>query len=461
MLQFMRKILEKFNSSLRKKKFIQITTQILFGVILWIIVDILIYSKINRIEIVNNNISDKIRYTEEMANETSANSAILDKNYAFQEKDIDDIISIKEGQFIQDALRNYGFETQEISKIANSLGKYARFIAPNQDIFINYDYHGRYAKKQILDGKKIDILFPKMHILEEKYILNSMEIRINKSEQKIILSKKDDQLILSTSKLQSNKKISKIKAKINHSLFFDGIKNNVPTSVIHKMIEQYSYDIDFQRDIHSDDSFEVLFEEYYDDKSRKVKDGKLIYAALNVGKKSYKMYFYKDGFYNEKGQDIRKALLKTPVDGARITSRFGMRKHPVLGYTRSHQGVDFGVPIGTPIYAAGDGNIVFAGWKGGYGNYVVIRHNAEYSTAYGHLSRFKVRVGVKVRQRQIIGYSGKTGLASGPHLHFELIHRGAKINPSKKTIQSNRTLGGKDLNEFKNITKQINQQMNG
>jgi murein DD-endopeptidase MepM/ murein hydrolase activator NlpD len=220
------------------------------------------------------------------------------------------------------------------------------------------------------------------------------------------------------------------------------------------LIKTFSFDVDFQRDIQDGDSFEVLYERMENEDGEFVKSGKILFASLTLSGKTIPVYYFeRDGdgeYFTPNGEAIRKSLLRTPVDGARITSGFGMRMHPLLGFSKMHKGIDFGAPTGTPIYAAGSGTVVEIGKKGSFGNYIRIRHNGEYQTAYGHMSRFAKGLvkGEKVKQGQVIGYVGATGRATGPHLHYEIMVAGAQVNPAKvKTVASNK-LTGKQLKAF-------------
>jgi len=221
------------------------------------------------------------------------------------------------------------------------------------------------------------------------------------------------------------------------------------------MINLYAYDIDFQRDIKSGDKFEMLVESFFDETGKKIKDGNVLFSSLTLKDKTVETYLHKVGdrfeYFDSQGNSVRKSLLRTPVNGARISSGFGMRRHPILGYSKMHKGADFAAPTGTPILAAGSGSITYMGVKGGYGNYVQIKHNNDYSTAYGHASRFnkKFRNGSKVKQGDIIAYVGSTGRSTGPHLHFEVIYKGSQINPAKVKATSGIRLSGKDLIKFK------------
>jgi len=242
---------------------------------------------------------------------------------------------------------------------------------------------------------------------------------------------------------------------IHTSLFDAAEAANLPSKVLAEMIHAFSYDVDFQRDIQPGDSFEVLYEQLADDEGHRIDTGKVDYAELVLSGHHLALYHYttKDGdtdYFNKKGESVRKALLRTPIDGARLSSGFGKRKHPILGYTRMHKGVDFAAPKGTPIYAAGKGVVLSARRHGGYGNYIEIRHNAEFHTGYGHLSRFAkgIHAGTRVTQGEVIGYVGATGLATGPHLHYEVIRDHKKVNPLSVNLPSGRKLRGKELDQF-------------
>jgi murein DD-endopeptidase MepM/ murein hydrolase activator NlpD len=205
------------------------------------------------------------------------------------------------------------------------------------------------------------------------------------------------------------------------------------------------------------DSFEVLFDQLVDEKTGKiVGTGDVAYGALTLSGKIEALYRYTPeggypGFYNADGTNVKKALLRTPVDGARISSSFGMRHHPILGFTRMHQGVDFAVPAGTPIMASGDAVVASAGWAGGYGNMVMLHHDGSYSTAYGHMSRIAkgIKPGVHVRQGDVIGYVGMTGLATGPHLHYEVRVDNKAINPLGVRLAATQKLDGRALADFR------------
>jgi murein DD-endopeptidase MepM/ murein hydrolase activator NlpD len=263
------------------------------------------------------------------------------------------------------------------------------------------------------------------------------------------------------------KKIEYRKGVIKNSFNATARELSIPSNAIVGMVRAFSYDIDFQRDIKSGDKLEVLMDKFYNSDEKLAHNGDVVYASLTLRGKKISIYLYKNingdvAYYNEKGESIRKEFLRTPVNTVRVSSKFGMRNHPVLGYTRMHKGVDFAAPIGTPILAAGSGTIEVAKRNGQYGKYVRIKHNALYSTAYAHISRFAngIKPGAKVKQGQVIAYVGMTGVTDGPHLHYEVIEKGKQINPLKfKSASSSGKLLGKDLELFKRTRKQIEKQI--
>jgi len=254
---------------------------------------------------------------------------------------------------------------------------------------------------------------------------------------------------------------------IDSSLYLAAMQAGIPAEVVVDMIHMFSYEVDFQRDIHPGDRFEVLYDYYYTPDGQPAKQGNIAYAAMTLGGHKFALYRYDAGdgdgadYFDAKGQSAKGFLMKTPVDGARITSGFGMRFHPVLGYSRMHKGVDFGVPVGTPVMAAGSGTIQFEGRENGYGNFLLIKHTSEYSTAYAHLSRFVpgMHVGSHVRQGQVVAYSGNTGLTTGPHLHYEVRIDGQQVNPMTVKVAHGRQLAGRELKSFRSDRAQVDDRL--
>jgi murein DD-endopeptidase MepM/ murein hydrolase activator NlpD len=243
--------------------------------------------------------------------------------------------------------------------------------------------------------------------------------------------------------------------KVRSSLYQAALDAGIPTSAMADIVAAYSFDVDFQRDIHPGNKIEVLMDKKVTKDGRAVSFGNARYAKLTLDNRTLEIFRFADangtdGWFDAKGNSVKKSLLKTPVNAARISSGFGMRRHPILGYGKMHRGVDFAAPTGTPIFAAGDGLVAFRGWKNGYGNYVQIRHNGTYSTAYGHISRFgNIRVGSRVKQGQVIAYVGSTGMSTGPHLHYEVHQNGVQVNPAAQRFNTSQALAGAQLQKFK------------
>ena len=243
---------------------------------------------------------------------------------------------------------------------------------------------------------------------------------------------------------------------VDSSLYLAAMQAGIPADVVVDMIHMFSYKVDFQRDLHPGDRFEVYYDYAYTPEGQPAKYGSISYAMLTLGGRQIPMYRFQadpsepSEYFDTKGESAKGMLMKTPVDGARISSGFGSRFHPILGYTRMHKGVDFAVPTGTPVMAAGAGMVKFMGWANGYGNFVLINHGDNYATAYGHLSRFApgMRVGAKVRQGQVFAYSGMTGMATGPHLHYEIRIGGNQVNPLTVKMAQGRLLVGALLRKF-------------
>lgn len=260
----------------------------------------------------------------------------------------------------------------------------------------------------------------------------------------------------------TEKAASLASGSIQTSLYEAARDAGVPATVVADMIQIFSFDIDFQREVQKGDQFALLYD-LVTAEGAVVDTGSIQVAEMTVRGKLRRYYRFKDehgfwDYFDEKGQSVRKALLRTPVDGARLTSGFGKRKHPILGYTKMHRGVDFAAPTGTPIYAAGDGTVEAAGRNGGYGNYIRIRHNGTYKTAYAHLSRIKVKKGARVRQGQVIGLVGSTGRSTGPHLHYEVLQNSKQTNPMSVKLPTGKTLTGNDLAAFKKRRAELDAQ---
>ena len=253
------------------------------------------------------------------------------------------------------------------------------------------------------------------------------------------------------------------KAIIQNSLYGSAAKAGIPEAIVADAMRIYAWSIDFQRDIRKGDAIEVMYETFETKKGYVAKTGNVLYANLTLSGKSIPLYRFEmaDGridYFQPTGRSIKRTLMKTPIDGARMSSGYGMRRHPVLGYNKMHKGVDFAAPTGTPIYAAGDGIIEKAGWFSSYGKYVRIRHNSELKTAYAHMSRIKVKNGARVKQGEVIGYVGTTGRSTGAHLHYEVLLRGKHTNPRSINLPTGEKLTGAQLTKFKSSMNEMSRQ---
>jgi murein DD-endopeptidase MepM/ murein hydrolase activator NlpD len=249
--------------------------------------------------------------------------------------------------------------------------------------------------------------------------------------------------------------IAAAEGRIDVSLFMAGEEAGVPLGVLADLIQIYSFDVDFQRDLRKGDGFSVMYERFVDGNGTTVRTGNILRASMTLSGRERALYRFETAngtvdFFDDKGKSARRSLMRTPINGARLSSGFGNRRHPILGFTKMHTGTDFAAPRGTPIYAAGSGTVEHAGRKGGYGLYVRIRHNGTYKTAYGHMSGIArgVRRGTRVQQGQVIGYVGSTGRSTGPHLHYEVIRNGRFINSRRMHLPSGKQLKGEELEAF-------------
>lgn len=259
-----------------------------------------------------------------------------------------------------------------------------------------------------------------------------------------------------------SRQVSGVATEIDSSLFAAGEEAGVPPRIMLQLIHQYSYAVDFQRDLRAGDDVEIVYERFLEASGGVAKTGPLLYAALEVQGERLEMYRYtpengETGYFAPNGESVRRLLMRTPIDGARLSSSYGMRKHPIKGYTRMHEGVDFAAPPGTPIYASGNGVIERIGYNGGYGKYIQIDHGHGFMTAYGHMRGFKKGLdrGDRVSQGDVIGYVGNTGQSTGPHLHYEIHRHGEPVNPRGLDLPTGRTLTGAELDRFKQAMADI------
>ena len=320
-------------------------------------------------------------------------------------------------------------------------------------------------------SKKIDLRKLKVGTLIETYTksINDKKI-INEIiiypdiEKKIYVKKVNNKFVAGEDKKKLFSKLKLYEVEIHNSIYESLKKIDTPDEIIMEFVQLYSFDIDFQRDIRKGNKIKIFFEIYTDSQNNYIKSGNINFSEIILDDESYELYrFQSEGdefveYFNSDGKSATKALMKTPINGARLSSGFGMRKHPILGYNKKHQGVDFAAPTGTPIMAAGTGHIEFVGNNGGAGKYIRIKHLNGYKTSYSHLSKYAsgIQKNVKVRQGQVIGYVGNTGLSTGPHLHYEVIINGKRINPMKMKLPSGKQLKDKNLEIFLAEKERIN-----
>ena len=299
-------------------------------------------------------------------------------------------------------------------------------------------------------GTRLEII---SDLIKDKRIVTEVIIYPD-SEEKISVLKKDGKFIVRKDVKKLYPELLFYEVEIDKSIY-SSLKNiNVPDNIIMSFVQLFSFDIDFQRDIRDKNKIKILFEQFKDKNGELIKTGSIFFAEIILTKDSYELYKFQDNdyteYFNSDGKSATKALMKTPINGARLSSAYGMRKHPILGYNKKHMGVDFAAPTGTPIMAAGTGHIEYVGTNGGAGKYIRIKHLNGYKTSYSHLSSYAsgVKKNVRVKQGQTIGYVGSTGLSTGPHLHYEVIFNGEKINPMKMKLPSGKKLKGTSLHNF-------------
>ena len=345
-----------------------------------------------------------------------------------------DNYEIKKGDTIQKILKNYKIKNNEIQNIINQYKKYVN-------------------SKQLLAGNKIEITIRKTAINKENSIIR-VSIPMTKSTT-VEIKKNEDGKIVSEkiiTKLYKRKVLSE--NIIKKSLYASAVNAKVNPETIIEFARIFGFEIDFQRDIRKNDYFKIVYERYFDENGVFVKSGSILYAHMSVNGREITLYKFgedKDyGYFDINGKSVEKALMKTPINGARLSSSFGMRKHPILGYNKMHKGTDFAAPEGTPIMASGSGTIILAKWCGGGGNCIKIKHNSTYETIYAHMKAFArgMKPGKKVKQGQIIGYVGSTGMSTGPHLHYEVIVNGKKVNSQTLKLPSGKTLKNEEREKF-------------
>ena len=339
--------------------------------------------------------------------------------------------TITTGETFDEILKDYSIKASEINKIKKSLKKKVDLNKLNTKQNIQFSLDKTNNK-----------------IVEFTYqISNTEKIYLKRNIENDLF----DEEMLS---IKLNKKVIYRENIILQSLYKSAMDKGMPANTVIDFARIYGFQVDFQRDLRKKDKFQIMYEVFLNEKNEVIETGEILFANLKLSGQDNSLYYFdhrgSEGHYDKNGKSVKKALMKTPINGARLSSPFGMRKHPIDGFNKMHQGTDFAAPLGTPIMASGDGIVKKAGWCGGGGNCVKIRHNSTYQTIYAHMSKFArgIKTGVRVKQGQIIGYVGSTGKSTGPHLHYEVIVNGKKVNSQKLKLPSGKVLKDKERKLF-------------
>ena len=358
-------------------------------------------------------------------------------NFSPKYLSIDHIVLPNES--INSILKKYHIDEKELKNFTKEL----QFKLKNYNLKVNQKISFTIDKKNNWISK---LVFP---VSKTRKILFSRNLETGKFVSSDILT-------------NLKRKVLYKEGKITQSLYRSAIKKKIPANIIIEFARIYGFQIDFQRDIRKNDTYQIIYEVFEDDNKKIFNTGNIIFADLNLSNQSNVFYFFDDngaeGHYDINGKSVKKALMKTPINGARLSSPYGMRKHPIDGYNKMHRGTDFAAPEGTPIMASGDGVVTKASWCGGGGNCVKIKHNSSYTTVYAHMSKFaaNIKKGKRVKQGQTIGYVGSTGKSTGPHLHYEVIHNGKRINSQTLKLPSGKVLKNKAREMFEVSKLKIN-----
>ena len=343
---------------------------------------------------------------------------------------------IKKNETFDKILINYSIDKIEINKIKKTLEKNINLnkLSTKQIIYFSLDK---------TNNKIVEFTY---QISNTQKIYLKRDIKNDNFAEEIVSIKLDKNIIYKEN-------------IILQSLYKSATDEKIPANIIIEFARIYGFQVDFQRDVRKQDKFQIMYEVFFNEKNEIIETGEILFANLKLSGQNNSLYYFdkegSEGHYDKNGKSVKKALMKTPINGARLSSPFGMRKHPIDGFNKMHKGTDFAAPMGTPIMASGDGVVKKAGWCGGGGNCVKIKHNSTYQTVYAHMSKFArgIKPGVRVKQGQTIGYVGSTGKSTGPHLHYEVIVNGKKVNSQKLKLPSGKILKGNDRKIFE--TKKI------
>ena len=415
----------------------KIITQLAIFFIVIIIFFLLIQNK-------NNKLNTKIENVEIIYEKNEFNNELVKKRVKQAAPTLK--INVKSGDTLEKILKKIGFENQEIFEVIKETKK-------------------KFNPKNLIIGKEITIKYENKE--KNNKSINSIFIPLEFNKN-FYLKKIDENFVAEITSKKTQKRLVQKKGFISDNLNLSGLRMGIDKKAINEMIAIFSFSVDFQRDVWRNDNFEVLYEEEFIKYNKANKNlGKILFANLELQSLgSLKLYRFESDkgkieYFDENGKSAKKLLMKTPIDGARLSSGFGMRKHPIKGYMKKHQGVDFAAPTGTSIYAAGDGIIEMKQRYKGYGKYIRIRHANGFKTAYGHISKFNKTPSGRVKQGSVIGYVGSTGNSTGPHLHYEVLKNNIRINPQKLKLPSGRELKGDELQRFIETKNLIYRKLDG
>ena len=407
------------------KNFLTKNPEVGFLILITVVTIIITNFYNNKINIINNNYKEVINniYFQKTLSHFFTNASPRYKKIEHK---------ISSGETFDTILNDYSISIDEIIKIKKELIKSYNLNNLKTNLIIKFTVDES-------NNKKItSFIFP---------ISRTEKIRLTRNLENDLFEKRKFITNL-------NKKIVFKEGRIVQSLYKTAIDLNIQPNIIIEFARIYGFQVDFQRDIRKNDNFQIMYEIFEDDNGKIFETGNIIFADLKLSGINNSLYFFdkkgSEGHYDANGKSVKKALMKTPINGARLSSAFGMRKHPIDGFNKMHRGTDFAAPMNTPIMASGDGIITRARWCGGGGNCIKIKHNSTYETIYAHMSKFAngIRSGLRVKQGQIIGYVGSTGKSTGPHLHYEVVENGKRINSQKLKLPSGKILKGKERKLF-------------
>lgn len=355
---------------------------------------------------------------------------------------------LRNGDDLFSLIYSNGFSVNEVKMAIDAMRESVDFrsLKSGQKFEINYNFDVFFEPN--VQQHNSYVISPNIYNRVEKRTIKEIKFKDSSGNKINVSRNKNGSFNVDFTEVKLINETRVISGSISTNLFTDVLSSGVKIQTLYQVLNEYAFIIDFQRDIRKGDKFLFVLNTMRDSDGE-IRSEKIMFARLVLSGSKNEIYNFNGEFYSPTGESIRKGLLKSPVDGARISSGFSKsRKHPILGYSRAHLGVDFAVPIGTPVYSAGDGVITHAGWKGAYGKLVIVKHNAEYSTYYAHLSKINVAVGQRVKQRSVVGKVGMTGLATGPHLHYEVAKYGVKINPKLVKATASHKLDKKYFDKF-------------